>query len=435
MVLTDTAQKTTLIGGFGIYNDSTKEALSTIYPLLLEYSQGDTLFLRADTIRTFLITEMVPDTRKKTTYPEVKGKPIIFIDSLNKIWVDPVFFSVQIPDIDLPLKKLGEIAPSAISIINKEEQQEVDSLPLVPKDFHVALAYHRGRFFKQDIQGVADSMVFVERDSMLYLFRKPIIWNEERQVTGNRIDVHFNDSTTDWAYLPEYGLISEHIDEDFYNQITGKEITAYFEGETLKRLNVEGNVETIFLPQESDSTYNRLVEAESSYLEIFLKDNKMDWLKMWPEVSGKVTPIFMVKNSQKYLRQFKWWSFLRPQREWYGNTMRWADNLGEVPDELEQYFLAPSDFGEPKTFSGARFTPPPSSLYEWDEIPAILPDSLDTGSESAGVEKVESSETLEQIEITTDDLEKENQTIEEEAQEIGEAVLNEKIEGKEEENE
>ncbi|MCH5232195.1 MAG: LPS export ABC transporter periplasmic protein LptC [Muribaculaceae bacterium] len=435
MVLTDTAQKTTLIGGFGIYNDSTKEALSTIYPLLLEYSQGDTLFLRADTIRTFLITEMVPDTRKKTPYPEVKGKPIIFIDSLNKIWVDPVFFSVQIPDIDLPLKKLEEIAPSAISIINKEEQQELDSLPLVPKDFHVALAYHRGRFFKQDIQGVADSMVFVERDSMLYLFRKPIIWNEERQVTGNRIDVHFNDSTTDWAYLPEYGLISEHIDEDFYNQITGKEITAYFEGETLKRLNVEGNVETIFLPQESDSTYNRLVEAESSYLEIFLKDNKMDWLKMWPEVSGKVTPIFMVKNSQKYLRRFKWWSFLRPQREWYGNTMRWADNLGEVPDELEQYFLAPSDFGEPKTFSGARFTPPPSSLYEWDEIPAILPDSLDTGSESAGVEKVESSETLEQIEITTDDLEKENQTIEEEAEEIGEAVLKEKIEGKEEENE
>lgn len=384
MVLTDTAQKTTLIGGFGIYNDSTKEALATIYPLLMEYSQGDTLFLRADTIRTFLITEMVPDTRKLNIYPEKNGKPIVIIDSTG-IWIDNSFFTVEIPYLDQPQKSLNELTGVVAPIEEVAQVNDSIEVPMIPKDFHVALAYHRGRFFKSDIQGVADSMVFVEKDSMMYMFRKPIVWSEERQVTGNRIDVHFNDSTADWAYLPESGLISEYVDEDFYNQISGKEITAYFEGQGLRRMSVSGNVETIFLPQESDSTFNRLVQAESSFLEIYLKDNKMDWLKMWPEVSGTVTPIFLVKNNQKYLQKFKWWGFLRPEREWYGDRIRWADNLGEVPDDLEQYFLAPSDFGEPKSFTGPRITVPSSSLMEWDELPALdsisvldTPESLDS---------------------------------------------------------
>ena len=431
MVITDTAQKMTLIGGFGIYNDSTREALATDYPLLMEYSQGDTLFLRSDTIKTFIVTEMVPVKRKygPSGYPERNGQPIIMADS-TYLWIDNLFFSVSLPWIDLPLKMLNDAVPvsnspnvdngsdmvkaqpafenSPLSLplasndvsssdngvipelplindvlnynndgydeISQDEftaEQPVDTIEREPKDFHVALAYYRARFFKKDLQGVADSIVFIERDSMMYLFRKPIIWSGERQVTGNRIDVHFNDSTVDWAELPEQGMMSEHVDEDFYNQIAGKSMKAYFADETLKRLEVSGNVETIFLPQESDSTFNRLVAAESSYLDLEMDSGKMEKLKMWPEVSGTVTPIFLVKRNQMYLQKFRWWEALRPRRDWYGGRLVWEDNLGEVPDDLESYFLAPSEFGEPKTFSASRFIPPPTSLPIWDDTPAV----------------------------------------------------------------
>lgn len=622
MVITDTAQKTTLIGGFGIYNDSTKEALATIYPLLMEYSQGDTLFLRADTIKTYIITEMVRGKRRRTPtesgFPENNGFPIVMPDSFtNKLWIDTTFFSVKIPYVETPLIMLLKAAPyhepeedivetevpedeispiektinelkgivesihanetslerlvadtlmtsvlldsltsitdsiisegdsvetsdvmfsqeEAIpvtedSISNPDEniliieeditpitdtlikeekvdfkreslmlkfnslQQKRDSIDFIihatdslidikdklclrldslgltpdsvalildsfnvaddaveideeaekfsrydsiPKDTHVVLAYHRGRFFKQDLQGVADSIVFVERDSMLYLFRKPIIWNEERQVTGNRIDVHFNDSTTDWAYLPEFGLMAEYVDEDFYNQIYGKEITAHFQGQGLRRMEVSGNVETIFLPQEEDSTFNRLVNAESSYMDVYLNENQLDWLKMWPEVSGTVTPIFLVKRNQMYLQKFKWWGFLRPQREWYGDRVRWADNLGEVPEDLEKYFLEPSDFGEPKSFTGTRVVLPPTTLPPaidilseltmdslnnlYEPLDSVInpediltvPDSIQTGVNSPGVimdEKTETIEDIEESEIQEEKVEKETE--------------------------
>ena len=109
------------------------------------------------------------------------------------------------------------------------------------------------------------------------------------------------------------------------------------------------------LPQENDSSYNKLVNAESSYLTIDMEDGDMKHLKMWPEVSGTVTPLFDVKQQQKYiptltwLPNLPWFENLRPVREWYGDRYRWIDDLGDVPDALNQYFRDPPLFTTAKT--------------------------------------------------------------------------------------
>lgn len=306
MVITDTANKTILIGGYGYYNDKKKEAFATEYPLLMEHSRPDTIFLRADTIRTF-------------TYHYGK-KPIkpILTDSLGN-----------------PLDSISQATAIA----------EADSINR-DTEYHVAKAYKRARFFRIDMQGVADSMTFDSRDSMLYMNRRPIVWSSNRQIFGGVINVHFNDSTVDRADLPEYGMMAESVEEDFYNQLSGKKMTAYFENQQLKQLYVDGNVQAILLPAEKDSTYNKLVNAESSYMLIDMTDQKMDKLKMWPEVTGSVTPLFLIKSSQYYLPDFKWYEAIRPRREWYGDKTKWADDLGDVPDELEHYFSMPESTTE-----------------------------------------------------------------------------------------
>lgn len=272
MVITDTARKATLIGGFGIYNDSTRDAMATEYPLMMEYSKGDTLFLRADTI-----------------YTRILNRPRPLKDGQDSVW-------------------------------------------------HKAEAYPRARFFRQDIQGVADTIIFTEIDSILSLRRKPVIWSEEKQVRGDTIVIHLNDSTADWARIPSKAMLMEHIEEDFYNQLHSDKMMMWFESGALRRLEGEGSVQTIVLPMEADSTYNRLVDAESSFLEIDMKEGKFDRLKMWPEVTGNVTPLFLVKKSQKLLPKAEWLSILRPRREWYDDKVYWADDLGELPEELEKYF-------------------------------------------------------------------------------------------------
>jgi hypothetical protein len=323
MVLTDTANHTKLIGGFGLYNDSTREAYATDYPLLIEYSRPDTIFLRADTIKTYI------ETRKVMP----KLPPVVNSSAtVDRMPLDSV--TIEGDSIGLDSDSIPPVVPKPSLIA------EVDSSLMVDKEFHVAQAFRRARFFRTDIQGIADSITYVEFDSILYMHRKPIVWADKRQVTGDQINVHFNDSTADWAYLPLGGMSSEYVDEDFYNQLTGKQMRAYLKNQQLERLEVDGNVRTIVLPVEKDSTYNKLVNAEGAHMTVDMKDGAMDKIKMWPDVSGVVIPTFLVKNADKYLPGFQWFEKLRPVRQWYGDQLKWEDELGELPDELEQYFAS-----------------------------------------------------------------------------------------------
>ncbi len=323
MVLTDTANRMRLTGLFGLYNDSTREAYSTGYPLLKEYSRPDTIYLRADTIRTFIVSERV--------WP----------DSLQAV---AALFRVPDPEMEVFEDEMPKRpAPTA------EDSLRLDSTLMITKDFHVAKAYNRARFFNREIQGVADSMVFIEMDSMLRMFRRPVVWSGERQVSGGdrrnegELWLHFNDSTADWAMMPKAGIMTEQVDsaEYFYNQLVGKKMKAWFRDKALRHLDVSGNVQTIFLPQEEDSTYNRLVFAESSYLTVDMADNDIEKLKMWPEVTGNVTPLFLVTPRQKVLEGYEgrlWLSAIRPKGITIGETVVWDDDLGEISPELESYF-------------------------------------------------------------------------------------------------
>lgn len=362
MVINDTARKVTLIGGYGEYNDSTRTAMSTEYPLLIEYSRPDSLFLRADTILSFVVTGQVwPDSLRLTIPKEIRERLRSYA-TLGELGRDlPGGLRLIPAGFPLPGYGAAEAAPqNQTAAAEAAAQHQTDSaaaparIPaprtdrfgrdsayMIPKDFHVARAISHARFFNKDIQGIADTLIFHEMDSILYMLRKPAVWSGERQVYGNRIDVHFNDSTPDWAHLPEGGVVAEHLDEDFYNQLSGTDLKAFFHGNDVRRIEVSGNVQAIFLPQEKDSSYNKLVNAESSYLTADLADRKMEKLKMWPEVTGTVTPLFDVKKSQQFLQGFRWLEALRPKRRWYGDRVTWEDELGDVPDELVRYFDEP----------------------------------------------------------------------------------------------
>lgn len=277
VVITDTANNSILYGGYGYYDNNTRTAMATERPLLIEHSRPDSVFLRADTIRTYVLTAEA------------------VMDSLG-----------------------NEISPE--------------------KDHYMAKAYNRARVFRNDMQGVADSITYVEIDSMIYLHRKPVVWNEQRQMSGEQINVHFNDSTAEWIDIPETGLMMELVDEDFFNQLSAKKMFITMEEGKLKQLEAEDNVMAIVLPEENDSSYNKLVHAESSFLDVLFKDDDFERLKMWPEVDGTVTPIPLVTQDQKLLKGARWLEAIRPRRDWYGDPATWKEYIGDITDELEHYF-------------------------------------------------------------------------------------------------
>ena len=93
----------------------------------------------------------------------------------------------------------------------------------------------------------------------------------------------------------------------------------------------------ILYPQENDSTYNKQVYAESSYLKLNLKaKQEVERVAMWPEVTGKVTPLYLMRKSDLYLPQFKWYDSLRPKS---------AAGVMVRSDEMMQLMAAPEQTG------------------------------------------------------------------------------------------
>lgn len=177
----------------------------------------------------------------------------------------------------------------------------------------VTNAFHRVKFYRSDVQGLCDSLSLTERDSIMYMYRAPIVWSDKRQISGNIINVHMADSTVDWARLPQTGFIAELIAEDCYNQISGNDMTAWFADSVITRLYVEGNVMLNLFPMEKDSTYNKFAYVESSYMDAYFDNNQIKKVKYWPETTSKITPLYLAKRGSYFLPKFKWYEDLRPR--------------------------------------------------------------------------------------------------------------------------
>ena len=169
----------------------------------------------------------------------------------------------------------------------------------------VMIASPKVRFYRINLQGVCDSMVMEERDSLLKMYKHPVVWTDARQIFGNEILVHFNDSTVDYAELPNSAFVAEHLGEIYFNQLSGKKMKAFFENEEMRRLEVDGNALVLLLPMENDSTYNKYVTSEGSFLTMLLKPKQeVEKIMMWPSPSGKAVPLYLAKKQSCIYRVF-----------------------------------------------------------------------------------------------------------------------------------
>lgn len=173
-------------------------------------------------------------------------------------------------------------------------------------------AFHGVRFYRVDAQGVCDSLRYVSRDSSLTLYRQPIMWSGDQQIFGDTIRVFFNDSTVDWAHVINTAFATQLKDEDYYDQLESNEIKAYFENGEMRRIEALGNVIVIFYPQESDSTISGMFHTDASFLNIYLQNNEMQKMIMWPSVKGKMYPLNMLTNEMMFLSRYVWYGDKRP---------------------------------------------------------------------------------------------------------------------------
>lgn len=197
----------------------------------------------------------------------------------------------------------------------------------------IMVACPKVRFYRVNVQGVCDSMSMEEKDSILRMFKHPVIWSDTKQIFGNQVNIHFNDSTVDYAELPNSAFAAEHLGEIYYNQLSGRKMKAYFIDGEMRQLDVDGNAVFLMLPMENDSTYNKYVTAEGSYLTMLMKPKQeIDKISMWPSPTGKAVPLYLAKKTQLYLPGFQWYEAIRPKS---------PDDIFVIPEEMKDLLSKP----------------------------------------------------------------------------------------------
>ena len=240
VVFVDTINKNMLTGNYCYYNQLTSYAFATDEAVATDFSQGDSLFIHADTLQMF-------------TY-----------------------------------------------------HLDTDSV------YREARAYHKVRVYRTDVQAVCDSLVFSSKDSCLTMYRDPILWNGQQQLLGEQIMVYMNDSTIDWAHIHNQALSVERIDSVNYNQVSGKDMKAYFKDGEMEQVDVIGSVRLVYYPMEKDSTLIGMNVSESSELNVYLENRKLKKMVMKPQSSGTLYPMDQLPPEKMKLENFGWFDYVRP---------------------------------------------------------------------------------------------------------------------------
>lgn len=173
-------------------------------------------------------------------------------------------------------------------------------------------AYHRVRMFRNDMQGVCDSLVYLTRDSMMIMYRDPIVWMGENQLLGEEIQAFMNDSTVDSVHVLRQTLSCERMDSIHYNQIAGHEMRSYLRDGELQMTHVIGNAIVNYFPLDDDSLMVAMNHIESTEMKMYMGDNRK-MRKIWmPAATGTFYPIPMIPADMRYLENFHWFDYVRP---------------------------------------------------------------------------------------------------------------------------
>lgn len=201
------------------------------------------------------------------------------------------------------------------SLSVKDSLAVADSVAVVADTVLVTFveAYHKIGLHRNDIQAVADSLIYTNLDSIARFYVKPILWSDTtNQVTSDSMQVLIVDNALKKANFLSNAFIATQEDSVHFNQIKSTEMMAYFNNNDIYRFDALGGVTSAFYLQE-DSIFTSINLEESKLMTARFKNRELQHVRSISEVKSDVKPLFNLPIEEQRLRGFEWHDTLRPK--------------------------------------------------------------------------------------------------------------------------
>lgn len=166
--------------------------------------------------------------------------------------------------------------------------------------------YYHVRLYKTDLQGKCDSLSYSYSDSTMNMYRDPILWSDNNQLTADHILLTTINNEPDSIKMLGNAFVLMRDEYGFFNQIRGKDMHGKFTNRTLRKLFVIGNGQTIYYAQDDTDAYIGMNRAECTNIMITIKDNKIVGIAYRIKPDSKMYPINQIPDDKKRLKGYNW---------------------------------------------------------------------------------------------------------------------------------
>jgi lipopolysaccharide export system protein LptA len=278
VVFRDTAEGITILANDLRTSKKTSAFLATQKPVMIIKQNGDSLFIAADTLYSGKLSQL-----RKTT-----NVPLIITDTF-----------AHAPD-SLALSQY---------LIKTDSLNRADS----SRDRFFE-AYYHVRIYSDSMQAVCDSMFYSGEDSAFRLITAPIVWGKENQITGDTIYLFTENKKPKQMYVFYNAMAISNSGHDFYDQIRGRTINAYFKDGEINFMHSKGTqAESVYYAQDEHNKFIGVNKAMADVIDMYFDNRKPYKVAMRNNVSGTTYPMKQVNHEDLKLKGFKWQQDRRPK--------------------------------------------------------------------------------------------------------------------------
>lgn len=174
-------------------------------------------------------------------------------------------------------------------------------------------AFNKVKFYRENLQGVCDSMSYIVKDSTMIMYFNPVVWSGENQLSADTIRFTMVDSANSSLELCKNGFIVVPLfNETEFNQIKGLNIIGHIHRNKLTKVDIINNAESLYYVLDEDTALIGINSSVTSEMSILLENNKISDIIFYNNPDGKIYPDNALKSEDRFLSDFRWLKKYRP---------------------------------------------------------------------------------------------------------------------------
>jgi lipopolysaccharide export system protein LptA len=266
--------------------------------------RGNAVYRGKDTAQGFdLIANNIKTDRKKDILLATE-KPILLIkQGADSIFVTAdTLYSARLSDLE-KFRRVPQVRDSAITVDPKDSARN--------KYFE---AYYHVRVYSDSLQAVGDSLFYSLQDSVFRLFKQPIVWAKENQLTGDTIYLYIKNKKPERLYVFENAMAISRVDSTvYYNQVKGRLINALFTDGKISSMRARGASESVYYGQDERKKFIGVNKSSADVIDMLFDESKPRRVSFLSSVEGTMFPMRQVNHEEIRIRGFKWLDGVRPK--------------------------------------------------------------------------------------------------------------------------